>query len=55
MANTATLNIEGTSVPVSNLDKVFYPQSGFSKGQVIDYYVRISPYLLPHLEKRPLL
>jgi len=54
MANAATLNIEGTSVPVSNLDKVFYPQSGFSKGQVIDYYVRVSPYLLPHLEKRPI-
>jgi bifunctional non-homologous end joining protein LigD len=54
MASTTTLDIEGTSVAVSNLDKVFYPQTGFTKGQVIDYYVRISPYLLPHLQKRPI-
>src|SRR4051794_7586237 len=52
MASTANLKIAGRSVPVSNLDKVFYPKTGFSKGQVIDYYVRISPYLLPHLAKR---
>jgi bifunctional non-homologous end joining protein LigD len=50
----SSLNINGKIVPVSNLDKVFYPETGFTKGQVIDYYVRISPVLLPHLKDRPL-
>lgn len=48
------LNIEGIEVEVSNLSKVFYPRNGFTKGQVIDYYVQVSPYLLPHLKKRPI-
>lgn len=39
---------------VSNLDKVLYPASGFTKGEVIDYYGRIAPVLLPHLKNRPL-
>src|SRR5690349_24854848 len=49
-----TLNINGRQVPVSNLDKIFYPSVGFTKAQVIDYYIRISPVLLPHLKDRPL-
>jgi bifunctional non-homologous end joining protein LigD len=49
-----TLDIGGVPVPVTNLQKVFYPKTGFTKGQVIDYYVRISPYLLPHLKDRPI-
>jgi bifunctional non-homologous end joining protein LigD len=48
------LDIGGTKLEVSNLDKVFYPQTGFTKGQVIDYYIKISPYLLPHLKNRPI-
>jgi bifunctional non-homologous end joining protein LigD len=48
------LDIGGTQVEVSNIDKVFYPKTGFTKGQVIDYYVRISPWLLPHLMNRPI-
>jgi bifunctional non-homologous end joining protein LigD len=48
------LDIDGIKVEVSNLDKVFYPKSGFTKGEVIDYYVRISPCLLPHLKNRPI-
>jgi bifunctional non-homologous end joining protein LigD len=48
------LNVGGREVPVSNLDKVFYPRAGFTKAQVIDYYIRISPVLLPHLKGRPL-
>jgi len=39
---------------LSNLDKIFYPAAGFSKAQVIDYYIRIAPVLLPHLKNRPL-
>ncbi len=54
MANKATLDVHGTKVDVSNLDKVFYPETGFTKGDVIDYYVRISPVLLPHLRDRPI-
>jgi bifunctional non-homologous end joining protein LigD len=52
--NEVTLQIKGRSVPVSKLDKIFYPQSGFTKGEVIDYYIRISPVLLPHLKDRAL-
>jgi len=39
---------------LSNLDKIFYPKAGFTKAQVIDYYVRIAPVLIPHLRGRPL-
>ena len=48
------VEIEGRELKVSNLDKVLYPEAGFTKGQVIDYYTRISPVLLPHLKRRPL-
>jgi bifunctional non-homologous end joining protein LigD len=46
--------IEGKQLSLSNLDKVIYPAVDFTKGQVIDYYVRIAPVLLPHLKGRPL-
>ncbi|MCF8105590.1 MAG: hypothetical protein K9K64_08915, partial [Desulfohalobiaceae bacterium] len=39
---------------LSNLDKILYPESGFSKAHVLDYYRRVSPWLLPHLRLRPL-
>jgi bifunctional non-homologous end joining protein LigD len=54
MSNKAELNVEGHRLTVSNLDKVLYPKAGFTKGQVIDYYIRIAPVLLPHLKDRPL-
>jgi bifunctional non-homologous end joining protein LigD len=54
MANKAELVVEGKKLAVSNLDKVLYPKVGFTKGQVIDYYIKIAPVLLPHLEDRPL-
>jgi bifunctional non-homologous end joining protein LigD len=42
-------------IPLStNLDKVFYPKQGFTKGQMIEYYTRVAPALLPHLRDRPL-
>lgn len=47
------LLVDKREVAVSNLDKVFYPETGFTKGQVIDFYVRIAPVLLPHLKGRP--
>ena len=45
--------VDGKSVEVSNLDKVLYPGEKFTKAKVIDYYVRISKYLLPHLKNHP--
>ena len=53
MAPKTELQIDGRALMVSNLDKVLFPD-GFTKGQVIDYYIRISPVLLPHLKDRPL-
>jgi len=54
MVKKQTLDVDGTKVDVSNLDKIFYPKAGFTKGDVIDYYVRVSSALLPHLKKRPI-
>jgi len=48
------VEVEGRTLKLSNLDKVLYPDVGFTKGQVIDYYTRIAPVLLPHLAGRPL-
>jgi len=48
------VDIAGKHLKVSNLDKVLYPEVGFTKGQVIDYFVRVAPVLLPHLHDRPL-
>jgi bifunctional non-homologous end joining protein LigD len=46
--------VAGREVELSNLDKLMYPDVGFSKGQVIDYYRRVSRYLLPHVKNRPI-
>lgn len=51
---TSTLKVGNKTIEVSNLNKVLYPAAGFTKGQVIDYYIRIAPVLLPHLKDRPL-
>jgi bifunctional non-homologous end joining protein LigD len=48
------VEVEGRRLSLSNLDKVMYPAVGFTKGQVIDYYIRVAPVLLPHLRGRPL-
>lgn len=42
-------------VVLSNLDKVFWPDEGFTKGQLLQYYEAIAPWLLPHLEQRPVM
>src|SRR6476659_8509810 len=54
MSEKAQLIVEGKKLGVSNLNKVLYPKAGFTKGQIIDYYIRIAPVLLPHLKDRPL-
>ena len=54
MAATRTaVEVDGRQLSLSNLDKVLYPSTGFTKGEVIDYYARIAPVLLPHLAGRP--
>src|SRR5947207_4609654 len=50
----SAINVDGREIKVSSLDKVLYPKAGFTKGQVLDYYIRIAPVLLPHLAGRPL-
>jgi bifunctional non-homologous end joining protein LigD len=52
--NAPVVDIEGKHLKLSNLDKVLYPATGFTKGQAIDYYARIAPVLLPHLAGKPL-
>ena len=41
------VEIQGRQLKLSNLEKVLYPATGFTKGQVIDYYARIGPVLVP--------
>ena len=48
------VDVEGRQVALTNLEKVLYPGVGFAKGQVLDYYTRIAPVLLPHLAGRAL-
>jgi bifunctional non-homologous end joining protein LigD len=53
-SDAGVLKINGREVKITHLDKVFYPKTGFTKGQVLDYYLRIAPVMLPHLKDRPL-
>lgn len=48
------LTIGARDVKVSNLDKLWWPESGITKGDVLSYYIAIAPWLLPHLKDRPL-
>jgi bifunctional non-homologous end joining protein LigD len=50
----SSLEIQGHHLKLSNLEKVLYPAAGFTKKDVIDYYVRIAPAMIPHLAGRPL-
>ncbi len=52
-AQKVTVQVDGHKLELSNLDKVLYPADGFTKAQVIDYYQRIAPVLLPHIAGRP--
>ena len=48
------VEIDGRQLKVTNLDKVLYPEAGFTKAEVIDYYVRVAPAMLPHIADRGL-
>jgi len=54
LSKPEVVEIEGKHLSLTNLDKVLYPVTGFTKGQVIDYYARIAPVLVPNLAGRPL-
>ncbi|ROP35318.1 non-homologous end-joining DNA ligase [Saccharothrix texasensis] len=54
MTGEALVRVEGRLVKLTNLDKVLYPEVGFTKAEVIDYYTRIAPVLLPHVVGRPM-
>ena len=54
MTESAGLELEGHRLSLTNLDRVLWPATDFTKGQMIDYYLRVAPALLPHLEGRPL-
>jgi bifunctional non-homologous end joining protein LigD len=51
---SASVSVGSRELKLSNLQKVLYPQTGFSKRDVIDYYAAIAPVLIPHLHDRPL-
>src|SRR5436190_19873797 len=51
--NEVAVEVGGRQLKLSNLDKVLYPEAGFTKGQVIDYYTRMAAVLVPHLQGRP--
>lgn len=53
-AGTTTVSVAGRHLALSNLSKILYPETGTAKGEVIDYYSRIAPVLLPQLAGRPL-
>jgi bifunctional non-homologous end joining protein LigD len=54
VSSKVEVEVDGRQLRLSNLEKVFYPSVGFSKAQVIDYYTRIGPAILPHLKGRAL-
>jgi bifunctional non-homologous end joining protein LigD len=54
MAKAQTVEVDGRELSLTNLDKVMYPATGFTKGEVIDYYARIAPTMLPHISGRPM-
>jgi bifunctional non-homologous end joining protein LigD len=48
------VKVDRRELKLTNLDKVLYPKAGFSKGEMVDYYARVAPALVPHLKGRPL-
>ncbi|MGD0084867.1 MAG: non-homologous end-joining DNA ligase [Acidimicrobiales bacterium] len=52
-AERTRVTIDGRELSLSNLDKPMYPATGFTKGELLDYYAKIAPVMLPHLRGRP--
>ena len=51
-SNEQQVSVDGHRLTLTNLDKVYYPETGTTKGEVLDYYARIAPYLIPHAQDR---
>jgi bifunctional non-homologous end joining protein LigD len=47
------VEVEGRELTLTNLGKVLYPEAGFTKGEMVDYYARVGPTMVPHLSGRP--
>ena len=52
MAASRKVEVDGRELKLTNLDKVLYPKAGFSKGEMVDYYAKVAPAILPHLARR---
>jgi len=46
------VEVEGRELKLTNLDKVLYPKAGFTKGEMVDYYAKVAPAMIPHLTGR---
>lgn len=52
MGETRTVEVDGKELRLTNLDKVLYPEAGFTKGEMVDYYAKVAPAIVPHLVGR---
>jgi bifunctional non-homologous end joining protein LigD len=52
VATSRQAEVDGRELSLTNLDKVLYPEAGFSKGEVVDYYAKVAPAMIPHLAGR---
>ena len=52
MATSQQVEVDGREIKLTNLDKVLYPKAGFTKGEVVDYYAKVAPAMVPHLAGR---
>jgi bifunctional non-homologous end joining protein LigD len=52
VASSQQVEVDGRELKLTNLDKVLYPEAGFSKGEVVDYYARVAATMVPHLNGR---
>jgi bifunctional non-homologous end joining protein LigD len=54
VAESRQVEVDGRELKLTNLDKVLYPEAGFTKGEMVDYYARVAPAIVPHLQGRAL-
>ena len=54
MAENRVVEVDGRELKLTNLGKVLYPKAGFTKGEMVDYYAKVAPAIVPHLDGRPL-
>jgi len=52
VGETRQVEVDGKELRLTNLDKVLYPETGFTKGEMVDYYARVAPAIVPHLSGR---